>query len=298
MTTRSPLGQALADVSAALGPRVVGVGSGWGLGSGFVVADGRVVTNAHNLGQAGEARIRFADGREVGGAVAAADLDGDLAVLTADTGEHPALEWTPGPAEIGLPVVALANPGGRGLRATAGFVSGTERTFRGPRGRRNRGAIEHTAPMGRGSSGGPLLDADGRLVGVNTHRLGDGFYLAQPADQALSERLDALARGEAPQRLRLGIALAPDRAAHRLRAAVGLPERAGVLVHAVEAGGPAARAGLRRGDLLVAVDDRPLTGADELLDALAEHSAGAPVRLAVVRGTEELALEILPEGAS
>jgi len=109
--------------------------------------------------------------------------------------------------------------------------------------------------------------------------------LALPADAALHARVEALGRGEAPVRPRLGVALAPPRAARKLRAAVGLPEREGLLVRGVEPGSPAERAGLERGDLLVAAAGRPLHGFDELLDAL--EAAAGTLALTVVRGTEE-----------
>jgi serine protease Do len=111
-----------------------------------------------------------------------------------------------------------------------------------------------------------------------------GLLLALPADATLRARVDALARGEAPARPRLGVALAPPRAARRLRAAVGLPERDGLLVRAVEPDSPAAAAGLEPGDLLVAAGERPLQGYDELFDAL---EAGGELTLTVVRGTDE-----------
>ena len=112
-----------------------------------------------------------------------------------------------------------------------------------------------------------------------------GLLLALPADAALRKVADQLGRGEAPVRPRLGLALAPPRAARKLRAAVGLPERDGLLVRGVETGSPAEAAGLRQGDLLVAAGGRPLDGVDALLDAL----EGAPGELALttVRGTEE-----------
>ena len=144
-----------------------------------------------------------------------------------------------GEPAIGHRVFALANPAGRGLRVTPGFVSSTARSFRGPRGRRIAGAIEHTAPLPRGSSGGPLVDYDGRLLGINSVRVDGGLILAMPADATLRERVDALGRGETPKRVRLGVAIAPPRVARRLRRAVGLPERDGVLVRAVEEGSPA-----------------------------------------------------------
>src|SRR5919205_4099631 len=131
--------------------------------------------------------------------------------------------WTPATrrrSRVGTAVFALSNPGGRGLRVTFGFVSGVERSFRGPRGRRISGSLEHTAPLLPGSSGGPIVDAEGRLLGVNTNRLGEGFYLAIPADAGLRSRVDALSRGESVARPRLGVALAPAHVARRMRRAV------------------------------------------------------------------------------
>ena len=108
------------------------------------------------------------------------DIDGNLAVIEADTGQVPALPWTAAAPAIGTPVFALANPGGRGLRVTFGTVSGIDRTFCGPRSLRITGSLEHTTPLLPGPSGGPVLDAQGQLLGINTNRLGDGLYLAIP----------------------------------------------------------------------------------------------------------------------
>ena len=188
-----------------------------------------------------------------------------------DTGDAPAVAWDPerpGAVGIGEPVIALANPGGRGLRATFGQVSATGRSFRGPRGRRIGGSLEHTAPLPRGSSGGPLVDGEHRLLGLNSIRLEGGLILALPADAAMQRRAEALAAGKATERPRLGIALAPARAARRMRAAVGLPERDGLLVRGVVEDSPAAKAGVERGDLLVGVNGKPLSSVDELFDAL------------------------------
>jgi serine protease Do len=281
------IGTTVASVVEQVGPAVVGLGRGWGVGSGVVIEPGLVLTNAHNL-RSEEVTITFGDGRRADGRVAGSDEDLDIAVIAVDTGDVEAVEWPEDMEEagIGRPVLALANPGGRGLRATVGFVSSASRSFRGPRGRRIPGAIEHSAPLPRGSSGGPLLDTAGRLLGINSVRVDGGLILAIPAERALRERAQALGRGEAPKRATLGVAIAPPRASRRLRRAVGLPERAGVLVRAVEDDGPAARAGIERGDLIVAAGGREIERIDVLYDAL-DAAAGAEVELTVVRGADE-----------
>ena len=314
MDAVTTLQEAIAGAAETVGPSVVGLGRGWGHGSGVVIADGQVLTSAHNL-RRDEITVSFADGRRETGTVAAVESDLDLAVLAVDTGDAPAVRWEPAPAVsgeapdteaagadspgargndgrgtlgIGAPVVALANPGGRGLRATIGFVSSGGRSFRGPRGRRIRGAIEHTAPLPRGSSGGPLVDPDGNLVGLNSLRLDGGLILAVPADEPVKERILLLARGEAAAPHRLGVAIAPPRVARRLRSAVGLPERDGLLVRAVEDGGPADRAGVEKGDLIVAAGGNPTENVEALYTALdAIPAAGGDLELTVVRGTDE-----------
>jgi serine protease Do len=236
--------------------------------------------------------VSFADGHQVKGSVAGSDLHGDLAVVSVDTGSVAAPPFADSPPAPGTVVVAMANPGGSGVRASLGVVSAVEVAFRGPGGRRVAGAFEHTAPLVRGSSGGPVVDAAGSVVGIDTHRVGEGAYLALPADPPLRARIDALARGESPRRPRLGVALSPPHVARRLRRSVGLPERQGILVHAVEEDGPAARAGIRQGDLLVAVGATTVTDVDGLASALEAVPAGEPVVVDLVRGVEELSLTV------
>ncbi len=271
------------------GPAVIGLGQGWGRGSGFAIDSNRIVTNAHNL-RGDEVSVTFQDGRRETGRVLASDADVDLAVIEADTGGIEPLQWSDEDVEalpIGRSVLALANPGGRGLRVTPGFVSSTARRFRGPRRHRIGFAIEHTAPLPRGSSGGPLLDRAGRLLGVNSIRTDGGLILAIPADASLRERVEKLSRGEAPQRVRLGVAVAPPRVARRLRRAVGLAERDGILVRGVERGSAADRAGIERGDLIVAAAGNEVDRMDVLYEALESAGTEGRLELKIVRGTEE-----------
>ncbi len=276
-------------VLTAAGPSVVRVGRAEGRGAGIVVAAGAVLTSAHNL-RGDETTITFAEGHSLTGTVKGVDADGDLAVLAVDTGSITPISWAgASPVVPGAPVFALALPiGGGGARITLGSVSAVGRSFRGPRGRLISDAIEHTAPLGRGSSGGPLVNREGQLLAINTHRPGDGFYLALLATEALRTRVDALARGEAPTRRRLGVALAPPHLARRMRAAVGLPPRDGVLIREVADGSPAAAAGLLRGDLVVAAAGQPVTSIDDLLAAVDGVGADGTLRLKVVRATDEL----------
>jgi serine protease Do len=293
MSVLEELESSVQTVAERVGPSVVGIGRGWGVGSGVVFAFGRVLTNAHAV-RHDEVTVTFGDGRNAPGRVLATDPDLDLAVIETDTAEIEPITWEPDgdQAPMGRAVLALANPGGRGLRVTPGFVSSSSRSFRGPRGRRIAGAIEHTAPLPRGSSGGPLVDAQGRLIGINSVRVDGGLILAVPADAAVHERVDALGRGEAPRAVRLGVAIAPPRVARRLRRAVGLPEREGVLVRAVEEDSPADRAGLERGDLIAAAGGREVERMDALYEALDSARTDGRLELRIVRGTEERTVEV------
>ena len=280
---------AIQGAASSAGPSVVGIGRHQ-RGSGVVVADGQVLTNAHNV-RGDEVTVTFADGRSAVGSVAGVDHDGDLAVIALETTGAPAIGWATGTSvSVGSVVFGLAASRSGGTRITLGTVSAVGRAFRGPGGRRISGSIEHTAPLASGSSGGPLLDGSGRFVGLNTNRIGEGFYLALPADAALHERVESLATGASVERPRLGIAIAPAFVARRMRRSVGLPDRDGLLVRGVEDDSPAARAGITRGDLIVAVAGTPVTDSDELLDAIGV--AQQPYEIQLVRGAAEVSVTI------
>ena len=306
MSLIEELQEAATAVAARVSPAVVRIGregtgrgggrgrrggtGGFGRGAGVVVGPGLVVTNAHNL-RGSEVTVTFADGRQETGTVAGADIDGDLAVIQVPTGDIEPLEWADAAAEVGTPVFAV---GGSpfGPRITFGLVSAVGQAFRGPGGRLVGGSLEHTAPLSRGSSGGPVVDTGGRLLGINTNRLGEGFYLALPAGQELRTRIDRLAQGDVPARRRLGVALVPSPAARHLRKAVGLPDRDGVLVRVVEEGSPAEASGLREGDLLTAANDSDLRTPDDLFAALDSLGADETLNVHVVRGVDELDVAI------
>jgi serine protease Do len=289
MTALTELQAAITSIAEKAGASVVGIGSRQ-RGSGVVIADGKVLTNAHNV-RGDEVTVNFADGRSTRGQVAGVDWDGDLAVISVDTGKARALDWGDGAAvDVGAFVFGAAATSGGGTRVTFGTVSAVARAFRGPGGRKIAGSLEHTAPLAPGSSGGALLDSEGRLVGLNTNRIGEGFYLALPADAALRERIDALGRGESPSRRRLGVAVAPAFVARRLRRSVGLPELDGLLVRGVEDGSAADKAGIEQGDLIVEVAGKPVEDADDLVEALA--AAGDTFEVKIVRGTEERTVSV------
>jgi serine protease Do len=289
MSALDEISRSLVRLGESVSPSIVGIGSRL-RGSGVVVGEGQVLTNAHNI-RGDEVTVTFAGGRTATGRLAGIDVDGDLAVVAVDTAGATAVTWADGdgPSTGSIVFAAAATPGG-GTRVTFGAVSAVERSFRGPGGRRIGGSVEHTAPLAPGSSGGPLLDGEGRLLGLNTNRLGEGFYLALPADSALKSRVEALGRGESVERPRLGIAVAPARVARRLRRSVGLPERDGVLVRGVEDDSPAARAGIRDGDLIVEIAGQPVTEVDQLQEVLG--SAQMPFEVKVVRGTDERTVSV------
>lgn len=287
LVSPTELASTIRTLAAQVGPAVVGIN---GRGCGIVVGPGLIVTNTHNL-DGPEAEVDLGDGNVVTGTVAGADLDGDLALVRAETGDVTPLDDVEDEVEIGDVLFALSRPRGGALRVTAGTVSSLGRAFRGPRGRRITDTVEHTAPLPRGSSGGPVVDASGRLVGLNTHRVEDGFYLALPSGVEFRRFIDQALTGEVVTRKSLGIAVVPPSAARRLRLAVGLSPIEAPLVRAVEEGGPADRAGIRRGDVIIGVGASSIASVDDLHAAL----VGAPnsLSLRLIRGSDEI--EILVE---
>lgn len=281
------LGEATRTVATAVERSVVAIGTD-ARGAGFVLAPNRVITNAHHLRDR-TTSVRFADDRVVQGRVVGGDADGDLVVLDVDTGDAPALGWSNADPRLG-DVVFAASRDQQTLSVTSGQVSAVARSFTGPRGRSIRGGVEHTSPLRRGSSGGPLLDSAGAVVGVNTHRLRGGFYLARATDEQLRGLIGRLSDGQSVERVRLGVAVAPADVTGKLRASVGLGPVDGLLVRHVEHGGLADAGGVRLGDVLVQAGGVALSSPDALLDAI--EAASAVLELHIVRGNDPLQLSV------
>ena len=269
---------------------VVRIGRAGGRGNGFVIGAAQVLTAAHNLRDR-TTTVTFSDGRSVQGSVTAVDPDGDLVVLAVEGAGAPALEWA-APPELGHPVIGVATLADGSVRCVTGSVTATGRRYRGPRGRIVTDAVEHDASLGRGTSGGPLLGADGGVVGVNVRREHDGFTLARPATEALRSTVDGLGRGESVVPVRLGITVGAPEMASRLRAAVGLEPREGVFVAEVAEGSAAEQGGLRRGDVLISAAGTPISSAEDLHEALSRVEPGADLTVRVVRAVDEVDLTV------
>jgi serine protease Do len=282
----------VASIAESVGASVVGLRRGARRGSGVVVAQDRVAVLLHSLGEDG-VEVVFADGRSEDAELAGVNRRHGVAVLEVPTDGAPAVRWSQEQPSIGDSVFALANPGAGGLRATEGRVSAAPVSVRGRHGRSLEGMIEHTAPLPRGAGGGPLVDTAGAVLGVNALRADPGFLLALPAT-VVGGAVEGLLHGGARPRY-LGVALAPAGASRRMRAAVGLPERDGLLVRRVERGGPAELAGVQVGDLLVGLGDADVKDLADVFGAI--DSAEGPLEVRILRGTDSLALTVDVSGA-
>ena len=269
-----------------------------GGGSGVVVTpDGFMLTSAHVVHRSSRGSVAsFADGRECAVDVVGSDAFSDLAVLRADAQRLEPAEL--GDAEtlrVGQLVVALGNPHGFGGSVTAGVVSALGRslpTRSGSTVRFVENVIQTDAALNPGNSGGALADGLGRVVGINTAVAGIGLGLAVPINAATRKIIAALMTEGRYRRAYLGVAggvrpLPP-------RVARSLVRESGVEIVELVEDGPAARAGLRVEDLVVAVGGTPVTSVDDLQRLMTAELIGVPVVVDVVRDGEPLALSVVP----
>jgi len=280
--------QIVSDVAARLTPKVASLrvplrrGSGEGLGSGVVfTGDGFLLTNAHVVGPANTGTASFSDGTSVPFRVVGADPLSDLAVLRANGN-------TPEPAELGEAdqlvvgqlVVAVGNPLGLAGSVTAGVVSALGRSLPA-RGRVIEDVIQTDAALNPGNSGGALADADARVVGINTAVAGVGLGMAVPVNGTTRRIISALMADGRVRRAYLGLAMVPGPVPAAWRERLG--RKTGLLIAQVVAGGPAERAGLRAGDLLLTVAGNPVAVSQDLQRLMFSEAIGRPLAITVMR---------------
>ena len=259
-----------------------------GQGSGFVYDDeGHIVTNAHVVQGADEVVVTFADGREVRARVVGSDPSTDLAVLKIEEDE---LDVSPlrlarsSDVRVGDPVVAIGSPFGLEGSVTSGIVSATGRTIQAPNDFAIDDAIQTDAAINQGNSGGPLLDGQGRVIGVNSQiesRSGgnDGVGYAIPSDTVRDVVAEIIESGHV-EHAYLGVAVEDA------------PDDRGARIADVRAGTPAARAGVREGDVVTSVDGERVRSGDDLRAAVDEHEPGDTLALEIRRGGQTRTLDV------
>jgi S1-C subfamily serine protease len=266
-----------------------------GAGSGVVVTpDGYLLTNEHVVQRVTEARVAFVDGRSVPAVVAGRDPATDLAVLRAQAGALPYAQLVNGQRlRPGQLVVAVGNPFGFESTVSAGVVSALGRSLRSRQGRLIESVVQHSAALNPGNSGGPLVDARGRVAGINTAiiAMAQGIGFAIPAATAQWVLTEILTQGRV-RRAWLGVAARDRPLDLRLVRALGLKSSRAVEVLSRESSGPAAQSDLRVGDLIVAVNDTCVDGVDALHRELSRVPPGTELTLEAVRRTEKVKLAV------
>src|SRR6185295_7576800 len=267
-----------------------------GAGSGVVVTpDGYVLTNEHVVQQTTTARVAFVDGRNATAVVVGRDPSTDLAVLRAQATGLPHAALLDATPRVGQLVVAVGNPLGFESTVSAGVVSALGRSLRSRQGRLIEGIVQHTAALNLGNSGGPLVDSRGRVVGINTAiiAMAQGIGFAVPATTAQWVLTEILTQGRV-RRAYLGISVRDRALDLRLVRALGLPGSRAVEIMTRDEQGPAAKADLHSGDLIVAVNDAPVNGIDALHLQLSRCPVGTPITLQVIRRTQRLKVRLTP----
>jgi putative serine protease PepD len=295
-TTSLPAGESVSETTsslAALYKRVKGSvvevhassGGGNATGSGFVIdKQGHIVTNQHVVSGAQSVSVEFSDGSEVQADVVGTDPSTDIAVLDVN---RPAAELTPlkfasdGTLEVGDPVVAIGSPFGLDGTLTTGVISALGREIQSPNGFTIENAVQTDAALNNGNSGGPVLDTQGRVVGVAAQIRSesggsDGIGYAIPGDTAKRVAADLIQDGSV-EHAYLGVSLPNDGAAQ---------------VEQVVPGAPADNAGLRPGDEVTAVNGEAIDSGDQLREAIDAHRPGDKLTLTITRNGDERTVEV------
>ena len=268
-----------------------------GTGSGFVFTpDGFVLTNSHVVGHAKRISVTLLDGRRADGTVVGSDPDSDLAVVRISTsGLVPVTFGDSGKVRVGQVAIAIGSPYGFQCTVTAGVVSALGRSLRSQSGRLIDNVIQTDAALNPGNSGGPLVNSRGEVIGVNTAVIlpaqGICFAIAINTAKYVASRL---MRDGKIVRAYLGVAGMTAPVHRRVVRFYRLAATNGVMVASVEPGSPAEKAGVKPHDIIVAYGDSPVGSVDDLHKLLSEERIGAKAELTVIRGTEQIRLEVLP----
>jgi S1-C subfamily serine protease len=268
-----------------------------GSGSGFIFApDGFILTNSHVIRNSVRIDVSLSDKRKHVAKVVGDDPFTDLAVIKVEASDLPTVEFGDSKSlKVGQMVVAIGNPYGFQCTITTGVVSALGRALRTDSGRLIDDIIQTDAALNPGNSGGPLVTPNGQVIGVNTAIIyaAQGICFAIPSHTARAVA-QGLIRDGRIRRAYMGVSgydITPD--SHLVKS-WNLPVDSGVLVVQIEEGGPADKAGLRKGDVILSAADHAVTGVDDLHRCLTEESIGAPVRLEVKRQSEKVVLEVVP----
>lgn len=276
-----------------------------GGGSGFVFTpDGLILTNSHVVHEAVRIAVTLTDGRRMSASLIGEDPGSDLAVIRVD---EPRLDQQSLTAavlgdsqklRVGQIAIAIGAPYGFQSTVTAGVVSALGRSLRSYSGRLIDDVIQTDAALNPGNSGGPLVDSAGRVVGVNTATIlpaqGICFAIGINTAKFVASRL---LRDGRIRRSYIGVSAQTTTVHRRLVRFYDLPKETGVVVLGVEENSPAKRAGLREGDVIVALEGQPVAGVDDLHRVLTDVRLGVSCTLTVLRWTEKLELKIVPEEA-
>ena len=284
----------------AVGPAVVKIDAGHGSGSGVLFTpDGLILTNCHVVERARALSVAMADGRTTPGDVIGLDGDTDLVVVRIDAPNGPRLPWaTLGDSRavrVGQIAIAIGNPYGFHHSVTAGVVSALGRSLRSRTGRLMDDVIQTDASLNPGNSGGPLVTTRGVVIGINTAMIlpaqGLCFAIASNTARYVAARL---IRDGRIRRSYVGIAGQNVPIPRALARAHQLAVSSGVLVVSVEKESPAATAGLRDGDVILACADEVVAAVDDLHRHLTEDRIGAPTTFTVLRKGQRRQLTVVP----
>ena len=277
----------VSSVADAVGPAVAMVAlEGKGHGSGVVISqDGLVITNSHVVGKATEVRVNLPDGGRLSARVLGSDPDTDLAILKADGSALPiALLGDSGLLRRGQIAIAIGNPLGFESTVTAGVISALGRSLRSPSGRPIEDVIQTDAALNPGNSGGALVASNGEVIGVNTAMIAgaQGICFAVASNTVRLVLSEVLQHG-AVRRAWLGLAADTVAIPRRVADAAHISTRSAAVLHSIVEGGPAERAGVKEGDVLLTLDGRPVEGPGPLLRMLNADAIGTTVRLSLLR---------------